>query len=77
MLLYRAAHFFVRCLAVSYTHLAAHLSGAVQVAVLVQKPGQRVQLVPHFAAINLVQHRQQREDVYKRQIMEPMAKIKL
>ena len=40
---------------------AAHLSGAVQVAVLVQKPGQRVQLVPHLAAINIVQHRQQRD----------------
>lgn len=33
---------------------AAHLGGAVQVAVLVQKPGQRVQLVPHLTAINIV-----------------------
>ena len=37
----------------------AHLDGAVQVAVLVQKPGQRVQLVPHLAAIDIIQHRQQ------------------
>lgn len=38
---------------------AAHLCGAVQVAVLVQQPGEGIQLVPHLTAINKVQHRQQ------------------
>ena len=50
---------------------AAHLGGAVQVAVLVQKSGQRVQLVPHLAAIDIIQHRQQGDaqpcDVQRRQ----------
>ena len=39
---------------------AAHLSSAVQIAVLIQQPGKGIQLVPHLAAVDKVQHRQQR-----------------
>ena len=38
---------------------AAHLSSAVQIAVLIQQPGKGIQLVPHLAAVDKVQHRQQ------------------
>ena len=41
------------------TTAAAPLCRSVQIAVLVQKPGERIQLVPRLVAIGKVQHRQQ------------------
>ena len=38
---------------------AAHLCGTVQVAVLIQQSGEGVQLIPHLAAVDEIQHRQQ------------------
>ena len=38
-----------------------HLRCPVQIAALAQKSGKRIQLIPHLGAIDIVQHRQQRD----------------
>lgn len=40
---------------------AAHLRRAIEIAVLIQKARERVELVPHLAAIDEIQHRKQRD----------------